>query len=501
MREGDTLGSSEAILDAYESIDAQIISGDLLPAQADKLKMQLSQRVAEQSFMTDIDNAIDADAAYDVIDGLAEKTPKGWSPDEWQAFLGKAQTEVNRRAKRELEDAKAFAEQEEMTALVDRGRLIFDNAYPIDPNKTTEEAKYDLEAVNAYYDAESQNWSGLPVNEQINKNVEFVNKTGVIPKQLESRVNAYTRSGDAGQVVVASEVYGRLQETSPQAIRDFSDETKAILSSVNDARKAGTDVEVATEAARKYAYGTTSAQREEIKIKTAEFSKDIQSTLQDKLDADFDPGIFGNEPDAPAAMQAEYKVLFDRYMLLTNGDTEQSESLSYNDLKGTWGETRIGGEKRFMKYAPESVYHIEGVDDEWIGEQFKQDLADYPDATLVVDPMTARSKKPEYAIMIPNNNGLMEPLFDENNRPLVWQPDFTQTDEYQAMVEAPGKAMEKAIRQRDINNQRKMNALTNGVDAYMRRSGFDAETSISNMLALDKISATDAERLRAFYAD
>ena len=35
MRDGDTLGAGEAILDAYESIDAQVISGDLLEAEAD----------------------------------------------------------------------------------------------------------------------------------------------------------------------------------------------------------------------------------------------------------------------------------------------------------------------------------------------------------------------------------------------------------------------------------------------------------------------------------
>ena len=113
MREGDTLGAGEAILDAYESIDSQVVSGDLLPAQADKLKMQLSQGVAEQSFMTQIDDAATAEDAYDVIDGLSQKTPKGWAPDEWQAFLGKAQTEVNRRAKRELAEAKACADQED----------------------------------------------------------------------------------------------------------------------------------------------------------------------------------------------------------------------------------------------------------------------------------------------------------------------------------------------------------------------------------------------------
>jgi len=500
-REGDTLASGEAVLDAYDSIDARVDSGAMLPADGEREKNNLARSLAEQSFMTDIDAAESADAAYGILDDLSEKTPKGWAPDDWQSFLGKAQTEVNRRAKREVADAQKLSDEQEALSLVDRGAAIFENEYPIDPKKTTDQSKYDLEAVNAFYDAEAASWSELPINDQINKNVEFINKTGIIPLNLESRMNAFSRSGAPDQVSVAAEVYGRAQETSPQSIKDLPDETKAILSQVSDAQKSGTDVAIAADAARMAAYGTTSAQREEIKIKTAEFNKDISSTLQDHLDADFDPGMLGDEPDAPPAMQAEYKVGFDRYMLLTNGDSGQAEKLAYQDLKNTWGETRIGGEKRFMKYSPEAVYHINGVDDAWIGEQFEADLVGYPDATIVVDPSTARSKTPEYAVMVPNEKtGIIEPIFDDNNRPLVWQPDFRQTDQYTDMMEAPGIAVEKAKRQRDINKNRKLQTQKNAVNAYMRRSNMDADTSINNLRALGKINESDAEMLRVLYA-
>lgn len=500
-REGDVLASGEATLDAYDSIDSLVLSGAMLPADGEKAKATFARDVAEQSFMTDIDAAASADDAYNIIDDLAGSTPKGWAPDEWQGFLGKAQKEVNRRAKREAEQAQALSDEQEHLALVDRGSDILENDYPIDPNKTTDQSKYDLESVNAFYDEQAASWAQLPVNQQINKNVEFINKTGIIPLNLETRMNAFTRSGNPDQVLVAAEVYGRVQETSPQAIKDFPDETKAILSAVSDAQKSGTDIALAADAARKAAYGMTQSERDAIKIKTAEFNKNIDSTLQGYLDTDFDPGFFGDEPDAPPAMKAEYKVGFDKYMVLTGGDSDQSGKLAYQDLKGMWGETRIGGKKRFMKYAPESVYHIAGVDDGWIGEQFEQDLAAYPDAIISIDPSTARNKKPEYAVFVPNDKtGVMEPIFDENNRPLVWQPDFTQTDQYTDMLEAPEIAIAKARKQRDVNNQRKLNSQKNAVNAYMRRSNMDAETSIANLRALGKLTEADAEMLRGMYA-
>lgn len=81
----------------YQQLEERVAGGSITQEVADVEKMRLAKGFAEQSFMNQIDDSLDIspEAALAKIEEL-QPTPNGWNPIEWNAFLGKAATKVNR---------------------------------------------------------------------------------------------------------------------------------------------------------------------------------------------------------------------------------------------------------------------------------------------------------------------------------------------------------------------------------------------------------------------
>ena len=504
-----------AALQMADTIDLIDKQDHLNDTQKAIQKEGLAKGFAEQSFLNPIFNAETSEQAFLALEEMAD-TPTGWSPEEWQDVTNKGLAHANKLAMAENELLKLSTKQIEAQELQNRGSVLFENGIAIDPYKTTEGAKYDYKAINSYYETTySEEINRLPVNEQLNANTAFVQRTGIIPEQLEERINAFARNGDITQAGIAADQLARIQEVSPQAIRDLKPEVKSVLLSVSDAMRAGSDVESALEAARKSAFHMTEAQKQEIAIASKEYSADLSSNLQTMLNRGPDEGGFDKwntfgAPASPPAMEAEYKVLFDKYMVLQDGNAANAEKLAYEDLKNVWSVSDITG--GFMKHAPEAVYAVPGVDSDWMKEQFDQETADYNNASIVVDAATARSKRPEYKLMHVDDRGITVPVYDENNMPLVWTPDYTQTEEFKEFQNQPS-AVEKAKLQREKNKVSNLNQKVKMINARMygikrsmiERGGYDEglalERSLKNALSLGEINENDLEQLRAHYAN
>jgi len=55
---------------------------------------------------------------------------------------------------------------------------------------------------------------------------------------------------------------------------------------------------------------------------------------------------------------------------MNNGlNYEDANALATKTVKSQWKVTNIGGEKKLQRYSPESQYHVNGVNDDWIKEQ------------------------------------------------------------------------------------------------------------------------------------
>ncbi|GAG10873.1 unnamed protein product, partial [marine sediment metagenome] len=230
----------------------------------------------------------------------------------------------------------------------------------------------------------------------------------------------------------------------------------------------------AYENAQKFAFGLSDSEKAVISQETQELSKDLASSLQGQVDESpaeggFDVGVFGGffsrVPDVPAMMAADYRNSFGRFMTLTGGNAEQAQKLAYGSIKKVWGVTETGGPKRFSKYSPETIYSVPGSSNHWIEEQFNAEMvtAGAEGAVLAVDKGTARESQPSYPILVPNDDGILEPMRGDNGENLTWRPEYKLTDEYRKVSNAPGDAILNAKKQREVNQGKRANVVVNGI--------------------------------------
>jgi hypothetical protein len=471
-REGDMVAAADALLENRLEIEQM----DIDPQAKAKLIRDAERESVEQGHLGNLERTFDNDspqAAMDQLDELSDTVPAGFSADEWDSFVDGAQTTLNRKMARQAKATKEDLKALKLDRSIKRGLLFTDPAIPADPAKSSQDRK----DVNNYYNSVSTEWVGLPVQAQVNQNVDFVKNTGLIPDTLISNINASMRSGTPEQVALMADVITRIQDVSPTSIKDIPEESRAIALQVGDATRAGVEPEVALEMARNATFGLTDAQKKTISMESQRVAKNLNKSLQSFVDVDideggFDKGAFYRVPDVPAAMLGEYRSTFDNFMQMTNGNAEQAQKLAYQSVRSMWGISETGGDKRFMKYAPESIYGIAGVNDDWIENQFNEEMeaANHLGAVIAIDHSVAREDKPSYPVLVMDENtGLQKPLLDSDNQPLRWRPEFKATDRYQAVVEAPQEKITKAKRQRSISLEKRANEIRRMVQVRVLR--------------------------------
>lgn len=493
---------------------------DIGPEKKAILTREIQREEREASFAGELSREFDSggpQAAYDALDKIAGSPPAGFELDEWDAFVKTEQTKINRKVQRQNIDAKDVSKALELKASIAHGMLFLDPGVPADPAKSGNDRK----DVNLAYGELSQGWNALPADEQMQNNVDFVTNTGIVPDAMIANTNAAMRSGTADQALLMADYISRVQETSPSSLKDVPDESRAMALQIVDAQRAGMDIDIAMEAARKNAYGITETEKDVIRIKTQEVAKDLEGGLQSRVNSDideggFDTGIFSNVPDVPAFMLGDYRNSFGRFMALTGGDEEQSQILAYESVKKVWAVTETGGPKRFMKYAPESIYNIQGIGSNWIEDQFNAEMeaAGADGAIMATDHSVARSDAPSYPVLVTNEvTGVIEPMRDESGNLLRYKPEFKVTEQYKDLVSAPGDVIENAKERRARILTRRANEIRRGVQSrvlsmkfipFNERADFLASDegkvvivrAIGNMIAGGRIDEVEAEEAR-----
>lgn len=448
-RNGDIESSAINLQKSLAGIDAALAAGYIDKAESEKTKRNIEREVTEQGFMNEVDTLAETSiqGAFDKIDELGKRVPSGFTPDEWDSFLVSAQQDVNRKQARANKELKATQKEIERQESLARGDMFTNPEIPADPAKASQDRK----DVNAFYDQESKKWAGLPLDQQLDNNLEFIQNTGIMPDSMISSINAVTRSGTPEQVLVFTDLMARIarEPNSANIMRDLPADARAIGLQFADSVASGIDSIVAMEIARKNTFGLSDQERERIKLETQAVRQDIPSFLEDMADRDFDPSFlpfFGEEPDITSGMLADFRVAFGEFMVLTNGSADQSKVLAWDALKKNWDVTETGGDKRFMKYAPEAFYSVGGVSNDWIPEQFDADILSLghnpEDVSIAVDFDTARSGQPSYPVVMVDEEGRTIPIFDNDGNVLRWQPNFEAT----GMREEAGKVQTQNVR-------------------------------------------------------
>lgn len=278
--------------------------------------------------------------------------------------------------------------------------------------------------------------------------VDFVNKTNVIPQDLMSEMRAGLSTNSVQNNVYYSDLFGRLSESNPQIIQQFSksDVNKAQL--IYKGISAGGDPEQVIEQVRdrlvKVQQGKYKTLEEDYKNKIKGKGKDIEldgkkvtKIINNLFDTTpffpfFDPSI---QSGKEAAAIDDYLERYKSWYTSNGGDANLAKQNADKDFKNIWGVTDIHGSKEITKYPlnyaypyiDEKKYRSSLTTDLKKNEKYKNITTD--DVFLQWDLQTARewnTEPPSYKIFIKDKDGNLAPIVTKNGVYLRARPDITK---------------------------------------------------------------------------
>lgn len=292
--------------------------------------------------------------------------------------------------------------------------------------------KDDKEAIDfTYINAVKPQMQGLAPDAQKEMLVNFVNKVGVVPDQMQSQLRGVFRGGDPEAKVFYADLVGRIQEAKPEALDDIENKDIAQAVMINELVKSGTPNLEAVARVEDMQKSINPARLQILKTELSEARG--KSTVADRLTKAKAPfsnmfGIAPSLPDDPQlgynqALLNDYERTYESWYNYTNGDAKIAEDQTKKSLNRLWGVSEINGSKRLVKYPVEKAYpNIEPaelrkklVDDVKAIKKYK-DINE--EDILIQDTMdTARlwnTGTPTYRVIVKNKDGVFENVFDND---------------------------------------------------------------------------------------
>lgn len=292
--------------------------------------------------------------------------------------------------------------------------------------------KDDKEAIDfTYINAVKPQMQGLAPDAQKEMLVNFVNKVGVVPDQMQSQLRGVFRGGDPEAKVFYADLVGRIQEAKPEALDDIENKDIAQAVMINELVKSGTPNLEAVARVEDMQKSINPARLQILKTELSDARG--KSTVADRLTKAKKPfsnmfGIAPNLPDDPQlgynqALLNDYERTYESWYNYTNGDAKIAEDQTKKSLNRLWGVSEMNGSKRLVKYPVEKAYPNIAPED------LRKQLVDnvkaikkYKDINekdiLIQDTMdTARlwnTGTPTYRVIIKNKDGVFENVFDND---------------------------------------------------------------------------------------
>ena len=345
--------------------------------------------------------------------------------DDIQSLTDSANREVSRLEKIAQE------ERDRMANFAAVENALFTGA-PLDPKD-----KETKKALNDYYDTLDINQGLVSNNEEsANQLTVIAGKVNAIPDSAVSILRGQMLNGTTEQKQFAVDTIAKIEESSPAALDSFPDEdiSKASLSSklIRTGVRPQEAFKIADENVNPLNRDVLSKRNMQLNAMKVDYATEVEDN--------FDPGVFtigADLPDAPYARDsivADYRFMFDNYYR-SIGDEEVAKERANRDFKRFYGESRVTGGRKIMKYPPENFYSIVGLDNDWMTHSLKKDVeaqvgkeVDLDDIELLADTVTAgeaqtRQSSPTYQILIKDNLGQYQELRDENDKLLRYKFD------------------------------------------------------------------------------
>jgi hypothetical protein len=328
------------------------------------------------------------------------------------------------------------------------------NAYVgnISPNPDDPIAK---NAINAHYSAVA---ASVPPEQRIDFAVDYVKRTGVVPDTLKSNIVGGLNSVDATKVIPAAMILEKFtRATNTAALQQFPNSSVSFAQQVLDYTRNGLSPEEAVKKANDMR-NILPAEKDNRTRAFRELEKETSST--DAIQRFVDEGWFEastfstqSDPVINEVMAGEFSRLREREYVLSGND-ETAQKAAFTMMRKNWGATNINGDRRFMKYAPESIYGSPNLSEEenteWIKNQLFSEVTKNSIYTegftsnlmLAVNPrVKTKNGLPVYSIlhkdpktgMITNVEG-----FD------AWVPNYSLTPEFKKLNEKNAREIDDA---------------------------------------------------------
>jgi hypothetical protein len=524
-RSGDAVVAVQHVDIVHGLIDERyklnLISYDESVAQKQEVVRGLEGEALKQ--MLDMAYEVDGiDGAHAMISELEGNAPEGWTVGEWETFLTSEQKRIGRTDARHKEIGGEEKKAIELRKSIDRGRSIYEGIHGADP-KAGSESRKDVENL---YDVMVAEAGQMTADETVEFVRDFVSSTGVVPKQLASELRASMRSGDPTLAAKNADLISSIIQMNPASAKDIDETTRQIAEHIN-ASMAGSSganahadpnaIPDAVERARA-AQAYTPQEKELAAQLSQSASKELESNFKAMIESNSPSRWwkFGDGVEIPQAMYAEFKYNFERHLPRVK-DVDAAQKLAVQDSLAFWAVNNVDGTNRWMKYSPETYYSVQGHDNEWMSVQFEEMKAAYnlPEGSrLVFDVAVARSKRPSYPILMPDENGVMVEARDAENRLIRFWPDWSETEMARSDKAESDKAAEYSAKHKRIQETRQdvisreiHGSVVAGTgktvlkaDYYNTPEGIDhVARVIVNKVAGDKITPSEAKKALSNY--
>ena len=420
-RDGDTQAAAESALVAFASVQNAVDAGFLSEEQGKSQRRAIERGLVEQGIKGGVFDALDSEGirpAYDKLIQLQDDRPKGFTPEEWDKFLGETQTELNRRVSRLEKESVADAKRKKLEADFEgiQQRIDGDDSVIINPKSA------DL----FYKERVTPVIENMPPQARQAVQATYIDRLKLVPDTMVKQITNAANSDNPDLLAEAASLIDRIDEI-PGVVNKVPTEQQAYVQTVSDLMQNMEPAE-AVELARKATDPKDKKRIEAVDDRLKEILKDDPEIYLDRANDAFASIFTFGDPVADEVsehkMSQEYQSIAESFM---RAGTTEADAFSKADkyIQRTWGESRVLGEKTIMKYPPEDYYAIDG-DISWIQPQLMKDISEEvagvkPDKVFLmsndITARTATTGKPSYSVKV-MIDGVFFNLEDN------WQPDF-----------------------------------------------------------------------------
>jgi hypothetical protein len=311
-------------------------------------------------------------------------------------------------------DARRAALQTETNLLADFDHMM--NGGITDP--TSKRAR---DAVEAGYQSLVQGRE-MPFDEQIAIGNDVIERTGVVPKQVISYLNAISHSDNAALLEAAAGQYAFARSERPMAISQIAEPRRMVLENVSAALPIGISAkDVASQSRETLRLNESTRKQREDEYRT------IQTEETDREWLDKNLGTLSK--GVPDTFYGPFSnAVKRRYVANPLGGIQLARENTLLEARRTVGFTNVGARTRFMAYPPETQESLSGFsnDSEAIQEQLDEVVIENLSAvSSAIRSQTAKSNPFFEALSFigdfaeftpPNRSSGIEPLSPEQRQ-------------------------------------------------------------------------------------